>query len=182
MTFEDGLAALGPRLGWMVRAAARRLGGCRPDEADELWQEARLAVWQAAGRYDPARGPFENYASRCVWGRLRLLHDRRLRARSRKAVRLAPDPDTDEFAAEEVQAYRDWRRARRETAGQERAARLAARVAGRLRGTPRAVADGLLAGERPADVARRLGVTRECVRQACLRAARKTRHLLGEEP
>lgn len=54
------------RFAHLARAAARRLAPPRPvaDEGeDDRYQESLLALWRAALRYDPARGPLEPYLS-----------------------------------------------------------------------------------------------------------------------
>lgn len=54
--------------------------GMRSD--DELIQEGRLALWDAAQRFDPARSRWSTYAMRLVWQRVAKARKRRELART----------------------------------------------------------------------------------------------------
>lgn len=62
-------------------------------EADDLRQEARIALWRATTSYKPLRGiPFENYARRVISNRVRSAIGSRRRSPQNQAVPELEDP------------------------------------------------------------------------------------------
>ncbi len=101
---ERALEALMLGHGNRLRLIARRILG-RADEADDVVQDAFLAVWRGAARLDPGRGAIGAYLTRVVVNRA---IDKARRARLLRFIGLdtAPDPADDAPGPEMVSVAR----------------------------------------------------------------------------
>jgi len=96
-------AALGPlmaRHGPRLRVLARRMTG-RNDEAEDIVQEAFVAIWRRAARIDPDKAPIAAYLTRAVVNRC---IDRARRQKIRRLIGLesAPEIEDDAPGADQV--------------------------------------------------------------------------------
>lgn len=75
-------------------------------DADDVRQEALLALWIAAGNHDPRRGPWPPFARMCVKAHMRDMLQAATRAK-RTAVVLELDPERDAAPSRDDAGLRD---------------------------------------------------------------------------
>jgi RNA polymerase sigma factor (sigma-70 family) len=94
----------------LARGHAKALANSSGCDADDLHQEAVLALCEGAARWNPKLGEFRPYVARAIWFHLMNVVTKHARSAARKAMPIAPvempgdepDPDRFHFLAQQV--------------------------------------------------------------------------------